>query len=59
MTKLARAVKREVDIPRMRPVIVTIDPETKTIQLREKGSRTGYEIHIQALYILLVRGGAK
>jgi len=57
MTKLNKPVKREISLPKIkRPIIVELDPEAKTITLREKGGRKGYSILIMALYTFLVRG---
>lgn len=55
MTTLRKPLKREVAVPRMRPVIVTIDPDLQTITLREKGVRREYSIRIQTLFTLLVK----
>lgn len=56
MTKLNKPLKREVSIARIkRPIIISIDPETKILSLREKGARRGYNISIISLYALLVR----
>ncbi|MCX6568019.1 MAG: hypothetical protein NT147_03075 [Candidatus Aminicenantes bacterium] len=56
MTTLTKPIHREVAVPRFnRPVVVTIDPETQKIILREKGCRTEYAISIAALYALLVK----
>lgn len=58
MTKLNKTIKREVSLPKVkRPIIVELDPESKTITLREKGVRgKGYSIPIMTLYVMLVRG---
>ena len=56
MTKLKSKIKREISLPRIRrPIIISIDPETQEISLKEKGVRQEYRISIMALYIYLVR----
>jgi hypothetical protein len=55
MTTLVKPIRREVAVPRMRPVIVTIDPDLQSIILREKSCRKEYSIRIQTLYTLLVK----
>lgn len=54
MTTLTRPIKREVDVPRMRPVIIEIDPETKTLGFHEKGSRHVYRLPIATAFRMAV-----
>jgi hypothetical protein len=54
VTKLARPLVREVDVPRMRPVIIEIDPETKTLGFHEKGCRKVYRLPIATAFRMAV-----
>jgi hypothetical protein len=57
VTTLRKPIKREVEgIGGVRrPIIVTLDPETKRIGLSEKGCRKVYWIAIQTVYALAIR----
>ena len=55
MTKLTKPISREVDVPRMRPVIIEIDPESKRLGFHEKGCRTTYWLPIATAFTLAVR----
>jgi hypothetical protein len=59
MTRLTKPIKREVAVPRMRPVIIEIDPETKTLGFHEKGCRRVYRLPIATAFMMAVRLGAK
>jgi hypothetical protein len=59
MTKLAKAIKREVDCHGTRPVIIEIDPETKTIGFHEKGCRRVYRLPIMTAYAMAIRTDTK
>jgi hypothetical protein len=55
MTTLTKPIKREVAVPRMRPVIIEIDPETAKLIFREKGCRTAYSLPIATAYMMAIR----
>ncbi len=61
MTTLTRPIKREVEGVGgiRRPIIVTLDPETKRIGLSEKGCRKVYWIAIQTVLMLAIRAEEK
>ncbi len=55
MTKLTKAVKRELTVPSVnRPVVVEIDPETKTLGFHEKGCRKVYRLPIQTAFMMAI-----
>jgi hypothetical protein len=53
VTKLARPLVREVDVPRMRPVIIEIDPE-RGLGFREKGTRKTFYLPVMTAYRMAV-----
>ena len=55
MTKLTRPIKREVPVPRMRPVIIEIDPATARIGFHEKGCRKTFWLPIATAFAMAVR----
>jgi hypothetical protein len=54
MTKLAKPIKREVEVPRMRPVIIEIDPERAAIGFHEKGCRRTFWLPIMTAFRMAV-----
>jgi hypothetical protein len=59
MTKLAKAVRREVDLYGVGPVVVEIDPVSKCFILHEKGCRTRYHIPIKTVFLMAIRTNTK
>lgn len=59
MTTLTKALKREVSVPRMRPIIIEIDPETHRLGFHEKGSRKVYYLPIATAYMMAIRSSEK
>jgi hypothetical protein len=55
MTTLTKSIKREVAVPRMRPVIIEIDPERASIGFHEKGTRRTFWLPIMTAYAMAVR----
>jgi hypothetical protein len=55
VTTLTRTIRREVAVPRMRPIIIEIDPETAKLIFREKGCRTAYSLPIATAYMMAIR----
>lgn len=56
MTKLTKVVKRSVAVPNIiRPVNVTLDPETKSIGFAEKGCHKIYWLPIYTAYLMAIR----
>lgn len=55
MIKLIRPIKRSLTIPRIsRPVIIEIDPETKTLGFHERGCRKVYRLPIHTAFMMAV-----
>lgn len=59
MTTLKKPIKREVACYGTRPVIIEIDPETKTIGFHEKGCRRVYRLPIMTAYAMAIRTDTK
>lgn len=58
MQAITRKVRREAPGPR-RPIIITLEPgEEPTIEVREKGRRSGYRIPVRSLYTVLAQRAA-
>lgn len=58
MTRLDKSISREMTLPGvLRPVAVTIDPETREIGFREKGCRKTYWYSLKAVYIAAIKDG--
>ena len=56
MTRLAKSIRRELDVPSVpRPVVIEIDPETKRIGFRERGCRRTYWLPIATAYAMAIR----
>jgi len=56
MTALTKTIKREVTVPRInRPVIITIDPDTKRLGFHEKGCRKVFWLPIATAFEMAVR----
>ena len=59
MTKLTKAIKREVDLYGVGPVIVGMEPNTKSFVLREKGCQAEYRIPILTVFVLAIKANEK
>jgi len=60
VTTLTRPIKREVPVGGIRrPLVVTLDPETKRIGIAEKGCRKVYWIALATVYALAIRAEEK
>jgi hypothetical protein len=59
MTRLNKSIKREVSCYGTRPVVIEIDPETKTIGFHEKGCRHVYRLPIMTAYAMAIRTDTK
>jgi len=60
VTELKGMLEREVNCAHIaRPVIVTLDAETKRIGFREKGCRHVYWLPIMAVFAMAVRDEKK
>jgi hypothetical protein len=55
MTKLTVAIRREVDLYGVGPVVVGLEPTTKSFIFREKGCRTEYCIPILTVFVLAIK----
>jgi hypothetical protein len=59
-TKLTKMVSREVFFPHQpKPVIFSLNPETKTLEVKEKGRRKVWTLPLQTLWVLIVRDGTE
>jgi hypothetical protein len=55
VTTLTRPIKRSLIVPTIsRPVIIEIDPETKTLGFHERGCRKVYRLPIKTAYMMAV-----
>lgn len=55
MTTLTKPLKRSVVVPPcMRPVIIEIDPETKTLGFHEKGCKKVYRLPIATAFRMAI-----
>lgn len=59
MTKLDKPLRREVDVPRMRPVIIVIDPERKALGFREKACKRTFWLPIATAFRMAVMSDEK
>jgi len=59
MTKLTMAIRREVDLYGVGPVVVGLEPTTKSFVFREKGCRTEYCIPILTVFVLAIKANEK
>jgi hypothetical protein len=58
MTTLKGQLHRTVQCPHMaRPIVVTLDAETKRIGFREKGCRHVYWLPIQTIFTMAIKAG--
>ena len=55
MTTLTKTIKRSLVIPSInKPVVIEIDPETKTLGFYERGCRKVYRLPIKTAYMMAV-----
>jgi hypothetical protein len=55
VTTLTRPIKRSLSIPAInRPVVIEIDPETKTLGFHERGCRKVYRLPIHTAFMMAV-----